>query len=237
MPNENNTANMAYQAQKVQNICMMCPPSNEEPFFFRILHRICFLLALLFLYPLNFKNRWVSGYSGIVAVVLLFLPVVAACIVYEPAKLIVVLGVRNMKTVGLALITVVFIMLSVYLVAEKPEWHNPLVDMLFSVILCTVSIGVGLSLNKRLIAQEATNHWMPAAESACKDLITIQATVSRLQNSHNRVCSQLEKFLPPENKEPLKALLESKCTNCGNQLATVIDHLHKAVQDWEVFLS
>ncbi len=212
------------------NQCDSCPPSRYEPFKEKVIFRIFLLYGIFCFLDLN---KWINR-------ILFLMPSILIGLTVEAIYAIYFLGVNQMKTIIFGILSIAIIGISCYVVAQKPGWNNPLTNMLFSVLLAFTSIIVGSSINENKIRREGTNRWMPAAESACKELITISYTISKLQNIQSNLCKQLEGFLPSKDdggSTPLKTILENKCQNCCSELTTIKNHVDKSIEDWEVFLS
>jgi len=193
-------------------------------------------LQIIFCWPYcRFKQKWFSIPLALSMAMLLAIPLIAVCLIYD----LLILGVKSMKTLTLILLIVATIAASFYVVSSKPQYLNPLTDLLLNILLTGFSIAVGFVINESKIKKEATAKWMPAAESACKGLITISSTVARLQRNQSNLCSQIESFLRNDtvnNPSQLRNVLENKCQSCSNQLLDVKNHIDKSTEDWIVFL-
>jgi predicted transcriptional regulator len=213
-----------------------CPPNKDDPFWNRIIKRFLFLLQIIFCWPYcRFKQKWFSIPLALSMAMLLAIPLIAVCLIYD----LLILGVKFMKVLTLILLTLVTIVIPVYVFSSKPQWLNPLTDILLRGLPPILSFLAGSVIHERKIKKEATAKWMPAAESACKELITISSTVARLQKNQSNLCSQIESFLTNavNNSAQLRSLLENKCQSCSNQLLTVKNHIDKSTEDWIVFLT
>jgi len=221
--------------------CLYCPPTVGEPFFYRIFHKIFFLLWFKTAKYDDLQNRYLRITKKALILLLWLIPVVTIIVFFE----LYFLGVKKMKTNYSALISAILlganILISFYIINEKPNYYNPLVDMLFKVFIAAFSISTGLAINEKRIRRNETNRWMPAAESACKELITISKTANRLKNYQGTLCNQMEMLLGSnisfEATNALKALLRNRCDSCSNGLANIKNHLDKAAEDWRLFLT
>jgi len=145
-----------------------------------------------------------------------------------------------MKTIIFSVLLAAVLICSFYLVWKEPNQLNSLAGLLLTIFITVFSFLIGQATNEKKIRREATSKWMPAAESACKELITISGTVGRLQSSQGQLCQQMEGFLDDncgQNAIILRNLIETKCHGCSNELTTVKQQLDLSAENWEVFLT
>jgi hypothetical protein len=143
-----------------------------------------------------------------------------------------------MKIIISCVLIVVFIALPTYIVAKLPNAYNPLAQVLFSILLAGVSIWLGIALNTSSAKREAAAKWLPAAETACKQLLTISNTAERMRMTQRNACSALDPILPSSSRsEPIRQMVEMQCRETAEKLATLRDHVENGVSHWQVFIA
>jgi len=146
--------------------------------------------------------------------------------------------VNKMKSFVSLIVIAACLGIPIYILLERPQDFNPLVQFLVSLLLTAASIWFGVSVNNRAARKEAAKAWLPAAETACKQLLTISATAARMRATEAQSCKSLEPLLPTGGTDckPIKQLLEIQCRETSEKLAMLKDHIDNAVSHWEVFI-
>lgn len=208
--------------------CAFCPAYREDPFVKRAIWR-----GILACMKLGKKQRrrffWV----------LFGLPAIACGIVCEVIVQFNLARGRNMMRVLSILIVLMLIVIPCYLIVKRPGEYNVVSQVLFSVLLCGASAWFGISVNSERARKEATAKWVPAAETACKQLLTMSAGVERMKQTLEESCKRMEPVLPALDEKELsglKCLVEMQCKETCEKLATLRDHVESAVSHWEVFI-
>jgi len=143
-----------------------------------------------------------------------------------------------MRVILSALLIIVCILVPTYLAANTPQAFNPLAQVLFSIVLTGASVWFGISLNDKNARKEAARQWLPAAETACKQLLTISNTAERMRLTQETACNSIEPLLPKlETSLPVKQMVDVQCRETAEKLATLRDHIDSAVSHWEVFIA
>lgn len=147
--------------------------------------------------------------------------------------------VNIMKTFVSLLSVCICIGIPIYILGHKPQDFTPLVQFLISLILTGASVWFGTSLTNKAAKKEASKAWLPAAETACKQLLTISATTARMRATESCSCESIESLLHEGNRncEAIKALLKIQCRETSEKLATLKDHIDNGVSHWEVFIT
>lgn len=208
--------------------CLFCPPGRGDPFVKRVIWRSILLLCIIKWVP---KKKWVWLFVAI--------PLGLIGCICE-----IIAGVRTMakekvKSAGLLLCMVVMIAIPSYIIVKKPTEYGVATQVLFSILLCIASVWFGIFVNTAKARKEATAKWVPAAESACKQLLTISATAERMKRTLVQSCKDIEISLPNmEEKEyaPFKCMVGMQCRETGEKLATLRGHVENAVSHWQVFI-
>jgi len=144
----------------------------------------------------------------------------------------------SMKVTISALLIAVCIIVPIYLVAKTPQAYNPLAQVLFSIVLTGASVWFGVSLNDKQARKEAAGRWLPAAETACKQLLTISNTAERMRLTQATACNSIEPRLPNvESPRTMKQKVEVQCRVTAEKRATLRYHIENAVSHWEVFIA
>jgi hypothetical protein len=110
---------------------------------------------------------------------------------------------------------------------------------MFSVFLTAASTWLGIAVNNKRARHDATAKWLPAAETACKQLLTLSATAERMRKTQSTACSTIDPVIAdadPKIIRPLKALVELQCRETSEKIATLRDHIENAISHWQVFI-
>ena len=207
--------------------CSWCASWND-PFYRRGFARFVSLIILLNVFPS--RKILLSLWRILLLVFALALEVAITLINYHYI---------SMRVIISALLIAVGVLVPIYLVANTPQVFNPLAQVLFSVLLAGASIWFGISLNDKQARKEAARQWLPAAETACKQLLTISNTAERMRLTQTRACNSIEPLLPKGETplHPIRQMVEVQCRETAEKLATLRDHIDSAVSHWEVFIA
>jgi hypothetical protein len=206
--------------------CALCA-SKYDPFYRRVFVRLFSLVAWLNIFP---STKLLS-----ILWLIFLLPFAVAL---EVALTAVASQYTSMRVILSALLIIVCILVPTYLVANTPQAFNPLAQVLFSIVLTGASVWFGISLNDKNARKEAARRWLPAAETACKQLLTISNTAERMRLTQTTACNSIEPLLPKlETSLPIKQMVDVQCRETAEKLATLRDHIDSAVSHWEVFIA
>jgi len=205
--------------------CSLCG-SRAQPFFVRCLHR--FQLILIYASVRTERLNWrptarIRGF----ALALLSLPL---AVILESFLNIVPHFLFSMKTLIAFVGIVVSLALPVWLVINRPADYNPLAQVLFSIMLAGFSVWLGVAFASKDASKDAAGRWLPAAEAAVKQLITISATVDRMRYVQRLACDSQE-------AAPSRRVFETQCRENSEKLATIRDMIDNATATWEIFIA
>ncbi|MGB2807648.1 MAG: hypothetical protein WBC22_07905 [Sedimentisphaerales bacterium] len=171
--------------------------------------------------------------------VMMFIPYVTCGIVFGLViELIFGIG-ENMKSTISFFFVIALIGVPSYLLIKHPQHYNVASQILFNLMLFGASTWFGISVNNKKSMKEATAKWVPAAETACKQLLTISATAERMKRTVTQSCKRIEpviSHLESAQLEPLKCIIESQCRETAEKLANLRNHVDNAVSHLEVFI-
>jgi hypothetical protein len=214
------------QFPPVASTCVMCA-SRHDPLYRRVFARLLTLVASIGILP-----------SARILSILWLLFLLPFAVALELALTAIGSQYISMRVIISALLIAICIGVPTYLVAKTPDAFNPLAQVLFSILLTGASIWFGISLNDRQARKEAARQWLPAAETACKQLLTISNTAERMRLTQATACNSIEPLLPKLDASlPIKQMVEVQCRETAEKLATLRDHVDNAVSHWEVFIA
>lgn len=147
------------------------------------------------------------------------------------------------KAVGLFLVILVLVVGAVVVHVEKPEYYNVFSQALFDSVLvlfsALFSAAVSNAKSETEMAKRVGQTWLPAAENACKQLITISRSAERMIHGQQQACDSLGCFLPEEPTSDLVAArqaIKMQCDESAEKLRTLQAHVENAIAEWEVFI-
>jgi hypothetical protein len=145
---------------------------------------------------------------------------------------------ENMNTLISAVLVLALIAVPSYLLIETPQSFTVPTQVMFSVFLTAASTWLGISINNKRARRDATGKWLPAAETACKQLLTLSATAERMKRTQARACTAVDPLLPQGDPrfDALKVVVELQCRETAEKLATLRDHIENAISHWQVFI-
>jgi hypothetical protein len=212
----------------VRTTCIFCPPGRKDPFILRIIWRG--LLPLLLL-----GRRQINGFLFL----LLIIPALVYGLVVESLIETIAGAKENMNTLFSAIVVLVLVLVPTYLMSQRPESYSAPVQLMFSVFLTAASTWFGVSINNKRARREATGKWLPAAETACKTLLTLSVTAERMKRTQAQACSAIEPVVADSDQnvvKPVKALIDLQCRETAEKLATLRDHIENAISTWQLFI-
>ena len=146
----------------------------------------------------------------------------------------------NMKNTITLIIIGLLIAAPTYMLITDVALYNEATQLLFSILLFMAALWFGTQLNTRQARRAATDKWLPAAETACKDLLTISITAERMRRTQKGICSNIEPLIPAEDKEKfrgLNLLIDNQCRETASNLSTLRSSIDTAVSNWKVFIA
>jgi len=231
--------------------CITCPPGRSDPLIFRVLWRAILIFCLLRyipgkliptrLVPNRFipKSRFAIILLAVPALLLLGFPALLYGLVAESVIETLATGKENMSTVVSALLVLALIAVPSYLMSKTPGSYNVPTQIMFSVFLTAASTWLGVSINNKRARRDATAKWLPAAETACKQLLTLSATTERMKRTQAQACNAVDPIISEGDQKSLKALrvlIALQCRETAEKLATLRDHIENGISLWQVFI-
>lgn len=206
--------------------CAMCPPSRLDPFQKRVANRSILISSAIQgrkwarLFPSR-ARRVVAGGLEIAFLMGIHMPKV------------------NWSAIGLVLAVVLLVILPTVVYQFTSVKYNDLTNILFNVLLCVVSVWLSMLLQKPAAQREARKYWLPFAESACNDLVTIGAAAERMRRHQRIYCGKIKSLIAPAEQkrlEPVLALVDAQCSGAAEKLSALRDQIRGARRDWEGFI-
>ena len=216
----------------VRTSCIFCPPGRKDPFILRIIWRG--LLPLLLLWRCQ-----INEFLFLLLFLLLIIPALVYGLVVESLIETIAAAKENMNTLFSAIVVLVLILVPTYLISQRSESYSAPVQLMFSVFLTAASTWFGVSINNKRARREATGKWLPAAETACKTLLTLSVTAERMKRTQAHACSAIEPIVADSDQnvvKPVKALIDLQCRETAEKLATLRDHIENAISTWQLFI-
>lgn len=211
-----------------KSTCITCPPGRTDPF----LHRVIWRALLPFLiYRILPKKKPV--------IFALAIPALAYGLITESIIETIYALEENMSALISGVAVLALVIIPSYLLMKSPALYNVPVQILFSVFLTAASTWLGISINNKRAKRDATAKWLPAAETACKQLLTLSATAERMKKTQVQSCSTIDPLIPDDgsgNMKPLKAIVALQCRETAEKLATLRDHIENSISHWQVFI-
>lgn len=207
--------------------CITCPPFRRD----HVLKR-AFWRGLL---PICRIRRCPSNRTGILLLGISAL--VYGLIVESFIETIHTTG-ENMNMIISFIFVLALIGVPSYLLMEHPYQYNMPTQILFSVFLTAASTWFGIAINNKKARRDATSKWLPAAETACKQLLTLSSTAERMKRTQALACSAIDPLIPPGSADlvPIRVLVGIQCRETGEKLATLRDHIENSISHWQVFI-
>jgi hypothetical protein len=141
------------------------------------------------------------------------------------------------KLVVGAILIAILIGFPTAIVWGNSSFYNPLTQVLFDFLLLGVSVWFGAVMSNEQAKKQATEKWIPAAESACKALLTMEALIERRRRKRAKVHQELEPFIreiPTES--PVESVLKMRCSECSESLSSLKLQIKNSLSTWDVFI-
>ena len=147
---------------------------------------------------------------------------------------------NTVKTFFSFAIIIALITLPTFILSERPQFYNPLTQVLFDLLLFAASLWFAFTISNKEAKKNATDKWLPAAETACNELLTMSTTTERMRLSQAKSCESLQLVfpdIPAEKLAPVKQFFESHCGQCRGNLTDLKNHVENSFRNWEVFIT
>lgn len=210
--------------------CDLCPPSRYDGFG----RRTEFRAAIMGLGLLSIIRKQPTERSSRLST--------ACCTVPALIAEIVLTGVIEMKRLGAVLLALCFVLV---LISAPFLWRlifgeslSDLENTLFNILLTAASAWVSYLIARPEADRAAKQRWLPFAENACTQLITIASTAERMRRQQKARCGTLGAFADPE-LPPAKTLvqvIDVQCSEAAERLAQLRDQIKDARRSWESFI-
>lgn len=210
--------------------CELCP-ARTQPFSERLKWRwFNFRLTILVL-PLQRQLRWLYRFLELLGLIAALSLDAFYLIIPEP---------ESFMRKFLSFVTVLLLIgAPSYMIIREPQDFNVTAQILFSLLLFAATIWLSGEANNEKAKKEASARWLPAAESAYKQLTTISHNVSRMRANQKEACSKIDPLIPAalaEQCKGLKHMFDLQCRETGQNLESIKNQLDTAVADWDMFI-
>jgi len=208
--------------------CDICPVSSA-PFTERFTGRLMLLEIGLGGFPKNKLLLW--SYLALVT---------STVLSFELLYFIIQKPFRIMKKAISFLTALALIAVPSYLLIKHPSYYNVTAQILFNILLFGAALWFANEQNTEKARKEASSKWLPAAEGACKQLITIAHIVSRMRTNQKASCSKIDPLIPEAISSECKSLkhfFELQCKETGEDFSTIKNQLDNAISHWEMFIA
>ena len=137
-----------------------------------------------------------------------------------------------------SIIVLLVIYYSIYLSIKKQKQLNTFVQTMLQIVLCLSSIYLGYIFNANHLKQQATEKWLPAAESACNDLLSLQSSIRRLYDNQEAACNTMTPLFDKskEKDRTIQILIKQQCDNSQSNLMTMEDQVENTIDLWLRFI-
>jgi len=138
-----------------------------------------------------------------------------------------------------AIAILVFLCAPIYL-ALKPEDFTPIVQVLFSLFMFLLAFWLGFTKETERATRQASDKWLPQAESVIYRLLTLHNNVKRFASTAKHSCDKTKCDLPELEKEEMKAVrikIQTDCESTSQRLTDIAFQLEDAVEDWRRFIA
>ena len=102
------------------------------------------------------------------------------------------------------------------------------------------SLWFAVTISGKEARKAVTDKWLPAAETACNELLTIGATIERMRHRQIKTCEAIELVfpgVPPKELAPIRQIIRVRCDDCAGILGSLKDHVENSFRNWEVFIN
>lgn len=137
----------------------------------------------------------------------------------------------------IAIIT--FVVSPIYL-GVRPQDFTPLVQVLFSLFIFLMAFWIGFTKETEKATRQASDKWLPQAESVIYRLLTLHNNVKRFAGTAKNSCDKTKCDLPELEKEEMKAVkikIQTDCEATSQRLTDIAFQLEDAIEDWRRFIS
>lgn len=134
---------------------------------------------------------------------------------------------------------IVFFLAPIYL-ALRPKDFTPLVQVLFSLFLFLTSFWIGFTKETERAKRQASDKWLPQAESVIYRLLTLHNNVKRFADIAKNSCDKTKCDLPELEKDEMRAVkikIQTDCESTSQRLTDIAFQLEDATEDWRRFIA
>lgn len=136
---------------------------------------------------------------------------------------------------------VILILYFIYLFFLEPNIGDSrtssLIQFVFNIGIASLAFFTGQSSTIKRAKADATNKWLPAAEIACNELITIRSTANRIERLQGTSCDILDKIFPQNSDlDAIKGVILKQCGFCKENTKSIKNHIENNLKDWTVFI-
>ncbi len=142
--------------------------------------------------------------------------------------------------VGEIILLLALIIVPTYLVVNNPTvWNNPLAQFFFQSGAVLISVLIGWQLSTYPTERKGTAKWLPAARTACHQLLAMCDEVYRLRSTGKTTCDEIcGLFGTIDEKErlPLQTIIRIKCEACKARLHDLENQVETTLITWKDFI-
>lgn len=134
---------------------------------------------------------------------------------------------------------IVFVLSPIYL-ALRPNDFTPLVQILFSLFLFLMAFWIGFTKETERATRQASDKWLPQAESVIYRLLTLHNNVKRFADTAKNSCNKTKCDLPELEKDEMRAVkikIQTDCESTSQRLTDIAFQLEDATEDWRRFIA
>ena len=131
-------------------------------------------------------------------------------------------------------------MFSPIYLALRPNDFTPLVQILFSLFLFLMAFWIGFTKETERATRQASDKWLPQAESVIYRLLTLHNNVKRFADTAKNSCNKTKCDLPELEKEEMRAVkikIQTDCESTSQRLTDIAFQLEDATEDWRRFIA
>jgi hypothetical protein len=218
------------------SLCDMCP-TRATPFLKRTLTRATLIHVTTAYASLSkVKTRSIVAFLSVLSFLLSLL--IASLL--ESIYCCLPNTLPSMKTFISLAACAALISVPSYILIHDSTQYNVTCQVLFSILLFGASIWFSYELNNAKAKKEASSKWLPAAEGAAKQLMTMSHTVDRMRTRQSSACGKIKPLITPERTTDCKALehfFGIQCEESAENLSTIKNQLDEAASQWDMFIN
>ncbi len=146
---------------------------------------------------------------------------------------------ENVQLILAIICLIVVLGLSIGLTLLNPTFYNPVTQILLDFSLLIFAAWLGNSWKTAEAKKNSLEKWVPMAETACKDLLVINATVQRSQKKQGNVCMTLKPLIgmnTENNSSILTNVIDMRCNECMDDLETLRLLVNNSFSNWDAFI-